>query len=183
MSKYINNIKLTRFKNFSQDIALSILDIRNDNNIRKNMINDHLIKLDDHINWLKNNIIGEKNIFYIVYIKDEISGLVRFIINEDKAEWSYYLNKNCKNIYGAYVEYIAIEKIFEVKEIDQLKCQVLSFNYKVLSLHQKFGFKQIKIKKKALFRENKYVDLIHLTNYKKLWMIKREEIKKKLRIN
>ena len=183
MSKYINNIKLTRFKKFSQDIALSILEIRNDDNVRKNMINDHLIKPDDHISWLKNNIINVKNIFYIVYIKNEISGLIRFIINDEKAEWSYYLNKNCKNIYGAFVEYIAIEKIFDMKGVHELECQVLSFNNKVLSLHQKFGFIQNKVEKKILNRDKKNVDLIHLINYKKLWTIKREEIKKKLKIN
>ena len=182
MSKYINNIKLTRFKIFSKKIALSILEIRNDNNIRKNMINDHLIKLEDHINWLKNNIIDEKNIFYIVYIKNKISGLIRFIINEDKAEWSFYLNKNSKNIYGAFVEYVAIEKIFELKKINQLECQVLSFNNRVLSLHQKFGFRQNKIERQVLFREKKYVDLIHLINYKKLWIIEKEKIKNKLKI-
>jgi len=183
MSKYINNIKLTRFKKFSQDIALSILEIRNDDNVRKNMINDHLIKPDDHISWLKNNIINVKNIFYIVYIKNEISGLIRFIINNEKAEWSYYLNKNCKNIYGAFVEYIAIETIFDLKGIQKLECQGLSFNDKVISLHQKFGFVQNKIEKKFLYRDKKDIDLIYLINYKKLWTIKREEIKKKLKIN
>ena len=113
MSKYINNIKLTRFKTFSEDIALSILKIRNDNNIRKNMINDDLIKLEDHINWLKNNIIDEKNIFYIVYIKNKISGLIRFIINEDKAEWSFYLNKNS-------IPYFEDKKILELFRLHKI---------------------------------------------------------------
>ena len=104
-------------------------------------------------------------------------------INNEKAEWSYYLNKNCKNIYGAFVEYIAIETIFDLKGIQKLECQVLSFNDKVLSLHQKFGFVQNKIEKKFLYRDKKDIDLIYLINYKKLWAIKREEIKKKLKIN
>ena len=74
-------------------------------------------------------------------------------------------------------------KSFELKKINQIECQVLSFNNRVLSLHQKFGFIQNKIEKKVLNRDKKHVDLIHLINYKKLWTIKREEIKNKLKIN
>ena len=44
MPNFISNIKLIRFKKFSHDIALSILEIRNQDHIRKNMINDQIIK-------------------------------------------------------------------------------------------------------------------------------------------
>ena len=181
MPNYIDSIKLIRFKNFSHQIALSILEIRNQDHIRKNMINDQFIKLDDHLNWFKDNIINPKNIFYLIYIKNKVSGLVRFIIKENKAEWSFYLEKNCKNIYGAYIEYLAIEKVFEIKKIDTLECQVLSNNTRVLSLHIKFGFTITRLAKNILCSENKYCDIFFLTNDKKSWNIKRLEIKKKLK--
>lgn len=181
MSNYINNIKLTRFKKFSKEIASSILEIRNQDHIRKNMINDQVIKFDEHVNWLKDNIISKKNIFYLIYIKNKVSGLVRFIIKKDKAEWSFYLDKNCKNIYGAYIEYLAIEKAFEIKKIDILECQVLSYNFRVLSLHKKFGFNITRVEKNVLYRENKYLDVFFLVNDKNSWNIKKIEIKKKLR--
>ena len=181
MSNYINRIKLTRFKNLSEDIASTILEIRNQDHIRKNMINDQIIKFDDHINWLKNNITDKQNIFYLIYIKSKIAGLVRFIINKNKAEWSFYLEKNCRNIYGAFIEYLAIEKIFKLKRIDILECQVLSENLRILSLHKKFGFTIARVEKNILYRENKYLDILFLTNNKNSWNIKRIEIKKKLK--
>jgi hypothetical protein len=181
MSNYINSIKLTRFKKFSKDIALTILEIRNQDHIRKNMINDQVIKFDGHVNWLKDNIINKKNIFYLIYIKNKVSGLVRFTIKENKAEWSFYLDKNCKNIYGAYIEYLAIEKAFGIKKIDTLECQVLSYNFRILSLHKKFGFNITRVEKNILYRENKYLDVFFLMNDKSSWNIKKIEIKKKLR--
>lgn len=181
MPNYIDSIKLIRFKKFSHPIALSVLEIRNQDHIRQNMISDQIIKLDDHLNWLKNNIIDLKNIFYLIYIKNKVSGLVRFIIEENKAEWSFYLEKNSKNIYGAYIEYLAIEKVFEIKKIDTLECQVLSNNTRILSLHKKFGFTITRIEKNILYRENKYLDIFFLINDKKSWNIKRLEIKKKLK--
>ena len=181
MHNYINSIKLTRFKNFSENIALSILEIRNQDHIRKNMINDQIIKLDDHINWLKNNIIDKKNIFYLIYIKSQVSGLVRFIINKNKAEWSFYLAKNCRNIYGAYIEYLAIDKIFKIKKIDTLECQVLSCNPKILSLHKKFGFTIIKTEKNILNRDNVSYDIIFLTNNKNSWNVKKIEMANRLK--
>jgi UDP-4-amino-4,6-dideoxy-N-acetyl-beta-L-altrosamine N-acetyltransferase len=181
MPNFISNIKLIRFKKFSHDIALSILEIRNQDHIRKNMINDQIIKFDDHINWLKNSIIEKKNIFYLIYIKNKVSGLVRFIIHKNKAEWSFYLDKNCKNVYGAYIEYLAIEKIFKNKKIDTLECQVLSFNSRILSLHEKFGFMITRVEKNILHRNNTNIDIFFLINDKKIWNTKRIEIKKKLK--
>jgi len=181
MSRYINSIKLTRFNKFSYDIALLILEIRNQHHIRKNMINDQIIKVNDHINWLKNNITDKKNIFYLIYVKKKIAGLIRFIIRDNEADWSFYLEKNCKNIYGAYVEYLAIERIFRLKKIDILRCQVLSNNIRIVSLHKKFGFTINKIEKEILHRENSYLDLFFLENNKESWIIKRREIKNKLK--
>jgi UDP-4-amino-4,6-dideoxy-N-acetyl-beta-L-altrosamine N-acetyltransferase len=181
MSRYINSIKLTRFNKFSDDIALLILEIRNQDHIRKNMINDKIIKINDHINWLKNNIADKKNIFYLIYIKKKIAGLIRFIIKDKDADWSFYLDKNCKNIYGAYVEYLAIEKIFRLKKIDKLRCQVLSNNIRIVSLHKKFGFIENKIEKKFLYRKSMHLDLFFLENDKKSWTIKKMEIKNKLK--
>jgi hypothetical protein len=145
------------------------------------MINDQIIKFDDHISWLKSSIVEKKNIFYLIYIKSKVSGLVRFVINKNKAEWSFYLDKNCKNVYGAYIEYLAIEKIFMNKKIDTLECQVLSFNSRILSLHEKFGFIITKVEKSILNRTNMNVDIFFLINDKKSWDIKRMEIKKKLK--
>lgn len=181
MSNYIKSIKLTRFKDFSKNIALSILKIRNQDHIRKNMINDQIIKLDDHLNWLKNNIIEKKNIFYLIYINNKISGLIRFIIDKNKAEWSFYLDKNCRNIYGAYIEYLAISEIFKFKKIDTLECQVLSCNPRILSLHKKFGFTIIKTEKNILQRDNVSYDVIFLMNNKSSWNIKKIEIRNKLK--
>lgn len=140
------------------------------------MINTQIISKKDHFVWFKNILKNKNEYFYLISIKNDISGLIRFSKKNQEVEWSFYLKKDKQKIYGGFVEYLAINRVFQLKKISILYCKVFSHNLNVISLHKKFGF-DVQRKQK---NDNK--NLIFLKLLKINWNIRKEIIKKRLRV-
>ena len=176
-NKYIKNIQITRIIGAEKYLAKKILKLRNQIDVRKNMLNNKIIKFDEHKKWMNSIIKNSLNYLYVISIKENVSGVLRFTkLNENEVEWSFYLDKKYQKIYGSYVEYLSLVKMFKLKNITNIKCKVFDFNLNVISLHKKFGFK-IEATKKLQNRK-----LIYFNLPKETWAFKSKEIKKKLRI-
>ena len=108
-----------------------------------------------------------------------MSGVLKFEIIEPKTiEWSFYINQKNQKLYGAFLEYLAICKMFKKKNISKIICQVFSFNTRVISMHQKFGFVIDNPKKIEKNKNN----LIHFSISKNRWRNHLPLIKKKIRV-
>ena len=94
----------------------------------------------------------------------------------------FYLKKKLEILYNnlkknqSFIEYLAIRKMFNLKNIIYINCRVFDFNSSVISLHQKFGFKKIGLEK--INKDN----LISFMLSKKNWTKKILAIKAKLRV-
>lgn len=140
------------------------------------MINKEIIKLKDHLNWMKNILKIKNEYIYAISIRQKVQGVLRITkTSKNKVEWAFYLDKSCQKIYGSFIEYLAIRKMFNFKNIDYINCKVFDFNSSVISLHQKFGFEKISLEK-----INKDY-LISFALSKKNWTKKILAIKAKLR--
>ncbi len=151
--------------------------MRNQIEVRKNMINREIIKFKDHLNWMKNIIRIKNEYIYTIVIKQKVQGVLRITkTSKNKVEWAFYLDKSCQKIYGSFIEYLSIRKMFNFKYINCINCKVFDFNSSVISLHQKFGFEKIGIEK--INKDN----LISFMLSKKNWTKKIPAIKAKLRV-
>ena len=176
-NKYIKNIQITRIIKTENYLAKKILKLRNQINVRKNMLNNKIIKFNEHKKCMDSLIKNSLDYLYVISIKKNVSGVLRFTkLNENEVEWSFYLDKDYQKIYGSYVEYLSIVKMFKLKNITNIKCKVFDFNLNVISLHKKFGF-VIEISKKIQTRK-----LIYFNLSKEKWFFQSKVIKKKLRI-
>lgn len=145
--KIMNDITFVDIKDSSIDDIKKIRHIRNNNQIRKNMINKKIISYKDHIMWYHKMISSKINFFYIVkYAKQIIGGLGLKSYNSklNIAEWSFYIlpEKNFIGL-GATLEFKSIEYLLEKFDLKKLYCYVLGHNLDVIKLHSKFGFNQI----------------------------------------
>jgi len=140
------------------------------------MINNNVIKFNDHISWLTKILKNKSEYFYSIIIDNKVSGALRITRNQSSAEWSFYITKKKQRIYGSFIEYLAIRKMFSLQDIKLIICKVFDFNTSVISLHKKFGFKYIR-KEKV---KNNYLFFFELK--KNNWNIKKILIKKKLKI-
>ena len=183
-----NILNKLEFKHISElnNMELSkILMIRNENNIRKNMVSKHLITQKEHAIWLDNIKNSKKNFFYAVFYLDEIiGGLGLYGVNKKKKDshWGFYISSSIKiNGLGAALEFKALKFLFEKFEIDRLICFIFNYNSEVIRLHKKFGFSETlnteDIKSKTKNIGDREITCLSLSNF--FWVTKEKEMLKK----
>jgi UDP-4-amino-4,6-dideoxy-N-acetyl-beta-L-altrosamine N-acetyltransferase len=121
-----------------------VLNWRNSDRIRANMYTDYVISLEEHLAWYERIKSDKTCIYLICEYQTKPIGLIYFTNidkNNSKCYWGFYLGEidaplGC----GIVMEFLALEYIFENRDIRKLCCGVLSFNDKVVKLHKKFRF-------------------------------------------
>lgn len=124
---------------------LQILEIRNQESVRKWMYTDHIIQVDEHLAWigrLKSD--NSQMVFAILDCEGAPIGLASISkINtlHKTADWAFYLSEDCagKGI-GSTIEFAIIEFAFGHLQLEKLNCEVIDGNAGVLHLHRKFLF-------------------------------------------
>lgn len=145
------NLKNTINKLYFKDISKlniielkKVLQIRNETNIRKNMLTHGVITTKAHKEWHMSFKKSKKDFFYAIFFLDKlIGGLTADVtdIKNKNINWGFYLSSKIKiNGLGASLEFKAINFFFEKFKIDKLKCFVYKSNSSVIKFHKKFGF-------------------------------------------
>tara|TARA_Y100000780_G_scaffold232164_1_gene261258 strand:- start:1421 stop:1966 length:546 start_codon:yes stop_codon:yes gene_type:complete len=161
-----------------------ILLWRNAPEVRKNMYTSRIISKDEHHVWF-NTLKTDQSKAYFVAIIDQIkSGVIGFTaIDETKAHasWAFYTSPQAKPGSGSIMEFNALNYAFDTLKLQQLNCEVLGFNTKVIKMHGKFGFHVEHTYKHAFFDGNTHHDIVKLSLCKSRWQIIKPEIKNKIR--
>lgn len=141
-------IRFINLLDAGEKIKMQVRTWRNDDFVRKNMLNTHIISEQEHENFLAKlqNDISVR--YYIAFYDDEPIGVLNMHIDIDaqKLEFGYYLS-NIKYVdsgFGAILEYVLLNHAFYSLELDTVFCRTLSNNKKVVTLHKRFGFDVIK---------------------------------------
>ena len=102
-------------------------------------------------------IVGLHNINW----KDRTTGHGIFIGEKD------YWEKGC----GTDVEMTLLDYAFNKLNLRKIRSEVLGFNKRSLNFHLKCGYKIIGIRRKELFKNGRYCDLVMLEVFKKDWLM------------
>ena len=87
-------MKIFRPKKNSKEISNFLLNLRNKKYVRANSLNNKLIKIKDHENWLNSYFKNKKNKIFIIKINKKFIGYLRLQqkYNNYEASWAI-LNK------------------------------------------------------------------------------------------
>jgi len=170
----------------TQDEINLILEWRNKDRIRINMINDHIITVDEHKKWIKSINNDNSKLYLIAYDKikpKKAIGLACIMdINYDllNCTWGFYIGEDdyLGKGHAVEMEYLILKHIFEDMNMHRLFCFVLDFNKPVISFHKKFGFIEEGKYREYLFREGRWVDAILLSILKDEYLQKRHQLVK-----
>ena len=148
--KYFKNYKLRKI---NKNDLKKLLILKNKYKIRKSMINKKKISYNEHYNWYLN--LSNSNFFhnYSFTYKKKIIGS-GYASNYDRKKkfcyWGIYrdmkLPSNKK--YGSILLYLLLEKLFSLKEIKYLRCQVIKKNIWVKNWYLRWGHKYLYFDKK-----------------------------------
>ena len=152
---------ITNFINTIDIERKLILDWRNDENVRKWMVNKNIISYNEHLNYINSLKNNNQKLCFLVKDKESYLGIVEFDeINLDEKSTYFGLNSNPKNEkpgLGRILEEISIYLAKEKLGLEKLKLFVFIDNKQVINLHKKYGFVIVNEKdiegRKAYFME------------------------------
>ena len=176
----IKRIHLTLLTQISKENQLKIRDIRNEENVRKWMYTEHLIKESEHLNWIEYLKSSDKQMVFSVLDENNIPLGVVSLNSIDKlhkkADWAYYLSSDARGGLGSVLEYYFIDFIFNSLDIEKLNCEVIEGNDTVVKLHKKFIFKNEGFRESDLIKNNKRIGIHFLGLKKENWQNGKETI-------
>lgn len=129
------------FRNIKYSDYMVIFNWINEKSVRKNSLNQKLISLDVHKNWIKKKIEVEKDYFKFFCIKNVEIGFVRIDDNGDYYKLNYLLEKKFR---GRNLSKIMIKMLLKDKNNYKHKpiiAEVLKSNYISINTLTSCGFK------------------------------------------
>ena len=111
-------------------------------------------------------------------IKDDPSSSQTF----SSCYWAFYLGDTAirGGGIGSKIEYNVLEYVFQELKLNKLRCEVFVFNDKVISLHEKFGFRREAYYRQHVRKQGRWQDVVGLAMLRDEWAIYREAMRKKI---
>ena len=137
----ISNCFLRPFEKGDQNI---VLEMRNQDHVRENMINQDFITKKTHVKWFEIVLNSKDKAYYIFEYKNKTAGVVGFfnIHPGELADWSFYLTEgDWPKGLGTQMCYMGLSIFFEKLNTFGIETNILPNNKKSISLHEKLGFK------------------------------------------
>lgn len=164
----------------SPENKMRILEIRNEDDVRKWMYNDHIISVDEHLNWI-NHLQEKQEPAFAIFAEKDIIGSIRFEncnYSNKTTSWAYYLTQTA-NFMGLAptLEFAFIDFCFEKFVFEKLNCEVIEGNDAVVKLHSKFLFKDEGFRRSNIVKNGTRLGVHYLGLLKSEWLEHRAEIK------
>lgn len=163
-----------------------LLAWRNSPEVATYMYSDHPIGRDEHDRWF-DSIPGRRDRrYWIIEVNDEPVGLVNLAdidATHRRCAWAYYLaSPNVRGLgVGSYVEYWAIEHVFNQLGFNKLWCEVLLSNEAVWKLHELYGFQREALFRDHVIKGGRPADVVGLGLLARDWAGKRDDMAARLR--
>lgn len=182
----ISEISFRNLFECSYEDTLILLKIRNEREIRENSFTKHVISLEEHENWLKENNEKKDSKNFVVLNKGRIVGNVNIFNLANKPSlkfWSFYISKKERKVgVGFALEYKALNYIFDELGLKLINCFVLNQNKEVIKLHKKFGFKELIKQEKKIIPKQFEKNTTHFSLSEKNWFKVKKNFEKKFSI-
>ena len=145
----MTNIKLLNFTELSYELTLMVLSWRNHEKVRKCMLNQDEISLNNHLAFIEYLKTTKEKLYFLVQQNDNFIGVIDFYNFKDSScEFGLYANPEMKLAgIGKILTESSIKYAFDVLKLSSLKLEVFSDNAKALGLYRSFNFKEYAQKK------------------------------------
>ncbi len=165
-------IKFDNITTLSKEEQLQVLDWRNSENVRANMLNQKIISKEDHLSYCEKLKKNNSTILYRVTVNGSPCGVVNFTDLDYKnktGEYGLYVVDQRPGI-GLYLGRLAVYYFFEILCFTQLNILVLSHNKNAIMFNEKILlFKNPSITKNEFEIEGKLCDAIHYSMSNTYW--------------
>lgn len=149
-NKLFKNFKLRKIN--KKDLWKLLL-LRNQNKVRRSMINKKKISKKEHLDWYTKLIKSNFFYFYVFVYKKKIIGAGYASNYQSKNKYCYWgIYRDTKlpqdKKYGSILLFLLFEKLFAISKIKHLRCQVIKRNEWVKNWYKRWGNKYLYYDKK-----------------------------------
>ncbi len=125
-----------------EDDLLMVLAWRNHADVRRYMVTQHEISLDEHRNWFAKVSQDPSRCTMIVEEDKQAIGYVQFSKVEDSgvAEWGFYSRPDAPSGTGRKLGVMALSHAFGPLKLHKVWGQVIASNPASIAFHQRLGF-------------------------------------------
>ena len=150
-----------------------VLRWRNAEQVRRNMLDDHIISHEEHTSWFDR----AKSDNSCEWLVGEYMGRPIGVVGITHIDWQ---NGTCTfSLYlsdevgipgmGAMLEMRAIDRMFEAHGVRKIWGEALKSNSGILALHRKFGFSEEGILRKHVARAGGFEDIVRVALFSERW--------------
>lgn len=137
--------QLINFKNLNQPTAEMVLEWRNSERIRKYMLDDSIIALENHLNFIENLKTDQTKLYFLLELNEQPIGVIYLInVGEEKITWGCYLGIE-NPLPGMFLVLINLagKLAFSYSTTKYLISQVASFNKSVIETNKYLQINQV----------------------------------------
>jgi len=179
-SKVIELVPLT---DLDTETQLKVREIRNEDNVRKWMYTDHVIGVNEHLDWINRLKQDDSQIVFVVLNEERCPLGVVSIRAIDrvhkKADWAFYLTETARGGLGSALEYSIIDFFFDTLGMDKLNCEVIEGNDAVVKMHKKFFFQEEGFRNSHILKNGVRIGVHLLGLTKEDWLVGKADIEEK----
>ena len=177
-----NDIKLVEVT--KNDIEL-IRSWRNSPEVSSYMYSEDKITEEQQKAWFSKVKDDTTSQYWIIEYNGKQLGLASLTgINKNlnSCYWAFYLGDTSVRGagIGGKVEYNVLEYVFETLNLNKLRCEVFTFNDKVIKMHEKFGFRREAFYREHCFKNDGYKDVVGLALLANEWNVVKEKMHDKV---
>lgn len=178
----MKDIVLSRLE--EKDIEL-IRTWRNSPEVSSYMYDESYISEEQQKAWFAKVSKDKSSLYWLIEYDGRKLGLASLNnINRllSSCYWAFYLGDTSVRGagIGGKVEYNVLKHVFEVEQLNKLRCEVLVTNTNVIKMHEKFGFRREAYYREHCFKNNKPIDVVGLAMLKSDWSFLKEGIHNKV---
>lgn len=167
----MKDILLTPIK--ETDIEL-IRNWRNSPGVSSYMYTDSEISEEEQKTWYNKTLTDATSKYWIIEYEGRKLGLAYLTdINTTfkSCFWAFYLGDiSVRGAgIGAKVEFQVINYVFDELHLNKLRCEVFTFNDRVIKMHEKFGFRREAYFRQHCYKNGKFEDVVGLALLKSEW--------------
>lgn len=151
-----------------------LLGWRNHPEIRRWMLDDHVIAPEEHAAWFERSGADRTRIDWVIQVDGVACGAAALIdldVGNRRASWELYVAPDAPKGagVGTAVEHLVAGYAFERAGLHRLACQVLATNQAALALYTHYGFTADGTLRQHVWRDDAWVDVLVLSLLEHEW--------------
>lgn len=147
---------------------------RNSPEVARYMYTSDPITAEQQAAWFARVANDPTSIYWLIAYDGQKIGLASLTgINHTLSScyWAFYLGDTSIRGagLGAKIEFNVLEYVFNDLKLNKLRCEVMTFNDKVIAMHEKFGFRREAYYRQHVKKDGVWQDVVGLALLKQEW--------------